>query len=658
MPNPAVTRAPPYLNGAPYNPTQPYAPSPYGATTPYYQPGPTGPDSLYPNGFGEGWGNWQSPQMGNVEFRRFLQRVRFSYAYLGGGDDPTDLGVNDMEIAATFDVPLFQLEDHFLVTPGFALHLWDGPVNTGTPTSIELPPNTYDAYLDVGWNPRVTNWFGAELGVRVGAYTDFDTFTTDSIRVMGRGLGVVNLSPTLQFKLGVIYIDRNDIKLLPAGGLIWDPSEDRHWEIFFPRPKFAQRLSTVGNYDMWLYLAGEYGGGAWTFTHSNEFPFVGDADSYDYNDLRAMLGVEFLPDVKNGRSGFIEAGFVFKRKLVYVDSANPCRCRIRTWFAQGSRFNSGQRFRNADAVAAPIVALALRRASSRRALAIVDGDRVGFRSSGSAWRRRRIDAARSFGAPASRRFVHLHGSFPRADDSLSIGRSRVGRPAPSAQDFVSPVPSVNPLERRVAMNPRPYENPADPRVAMAPHGYQSGYPGDITTEGAPLGSAPQYVEPYLGQPIFESLPFYEPGGPEAVIMPDGVVIHEADDPIVAPGGGLPGAKDGPLQRVEFQQTALPNLGGSDGLDVVDLENSFTIGLPFPDRESPLLITPGFDLHFLSGPTTVDLPAHLYDTYLGVRWLRRVSDKILLNSSVSPGWFSDWESNSTDALRAGSELDRL
>jgi hypothetical protein len=323
--DPYATNPGAYGQAPPFNPAQPYggqAPpfnpaQPYGGQAPYYQPGLSGPDSLYPNGMPFNEPSWNMPDMG--EFRRLLQRIRVSQSWIGGGDEPRDLGVYDTEVSATFDLPLFGLQDHFLITPGFALHLWDGPDGS---TGADLPGQTYDAYLDVGWNPKFTNYFGAELGARVGAYTEFDTFSSDSIRVMGRGLGVLNLSPTLQAKLGVMYIDRNDIKLLPAGGFIWDPSEDRHWEIFFPRPKFAQRLSTVGNHNIWAYLAGEYGGGAWTIVRNTN---LGGSftDSFDYNDFRIMIGAEWIPIAKNGPSGFFEVGYVFKRELVYVSLMPP-----------------------------------------------------------------------------------------------------------------------------------------------------------------------------------------------------------------------------------------------------------------------------------------------------------------------------------------------
>jgi hypothetical protein len=251
------------------------------------------------------------------EWTKLLQRISLTHTWIHGGDGVNDVGVNDSEVSASFDVPLFNFPDHFLITPGFALHMWDGPVHVNA-FSPDLPSQTYDAYIDTAWTPKFNNFLSADLGVRVGVYTDFDHFATDSIRVLGRGLGVVNIQPNLQFKLGVMYIDRNDIKLLPAGGLIWDPSPDQHWEIFFPKPKIARRLSTINNHNMWMYLTGEYGGGAWTIVRD-----AGYTDAVDYNDIRVSFGLEWLPEAKSDWSAFVEAGFVFKRELFYVSQVPP-----------------------------------------------------------------------------------------------------------------------------------------------------------------------------------------------------------------------------------------------------------------------------------------------------------------------------------------------
>ena len=75
---------------------------------------------------------------------------------------------------------------------------------------------------------------------------------------------MLTATPTLQFKPGIWYIDRVEIKLLPAGGVVWTPNPCSRYEIFFPAPKLADLWSTVGNLNVWVYVRGEYGGGAWT----------------------------------------------------------------------------------------------------------------------------------------------------------------------------------------------------------------------------------------------------------------------------------------------------------------------------------------------------------------------------------------------------------
>jgi len=114
-----------------------------------------------------------------------------------------------------------------------------------------------------------------------------------------------------------VYIDRNDIKLLPAGGLVWDPSSIWHCEFIFPRPKIARRFNTMANHNVWGYVSGEYGGGSWTIIRAADY-----TDSFDYNDIRVMLGMEWIPETESGRMGFVEVGYVFNRELIYV-SLNP-----------------------------------------------------------------------------------------------------------------------------------------------------------------------------------------------------------------------------------------------------------------------------------------------------------------------------------------------
>jgi hypothetical protein len=295
-------------------------PQPYFTPAPAGAPYTTSPPAIYPNGLPPMVPpSFPSGGMPNIrEVTRFLQEIRLTYEWIFDNEDPDALEINTMETSATFAIPAFGLKTPFLITPGFALNMFDGPDHVASTGFADLPPQTYDAFLDVGWNPQVNNWFGAELGVRTGVYTDFDHFSSDSFRIMGRGIAVVRITPALAAKLGAEYIDRNDVKILPVFGVVWDCSPDAHYEIIFPRPKFARRCTTLANHNLWYYLAGEYGGGSWTVVRQGPPEFV---DSVDYNDLRVLLGLEWIPETQSGLRGFLEIGYVFNRELLYVSQS-------------------------------------------------------------------------------------------------------------------------------------------------------------------------------------------------------------------------------------------------------------------------------------------------------------------------------------------------
>src|SRR6185437_6514275 len=77
--------------------------------------------------------------------------------------------------------------------------------------------------------------------VRVGVYSDFSKINSQSVRILGRGLGIVTFSPQWQVAAGVWYLDRLTVKILPAGGVIWTPNQDTRFALLFPNPKIWQR---------------------------------------------------------------------------------------------------------------------------------------------------------------------------------------------------------------------------------------------------------------------------------------------------------------------------------------------------------------------------------------------------------------------------------
>jgi hypothetical protein len=150
---------------------------------------------------------------------------------------------------------------------------------------------------------------GADLAFRIGVYSDFTQVTSESIRYTGNALAVLTLTPCIELKAGVVYLDRVRIKMLPSGGLVWTPNSDVRFEILFPNPRIMKRLATLGTTDWWLYGRGEYGGDSWTAKLVGE-PF----QRFDYNDERVAVGVEF--DQHHGITGLIEAGVAFDREIL------------------------------------------------------------------------------------------------------------------------------------------------------------------------------------------------------------------------------------------------------------------------------------------------------------------------------------------------------
>lgn len=286
----------------------------------YAQPGmpPSGNLVLPP---GSAWGNW-NPQ-GSVfngqptypQVLRLFQGPRFRHAWIYGSDDTDALQINDSDVALAFAIPnfLYSTQPVYLL-PSFSVHNWEGPRDL----AADLPPIAYSAFLDAGWQSDPARIMGAELGLRVGMFSDFEANTSDSLRIMGRALGRVRLTPAATLKLGAIYLDRNKVKLLPAGGILWQPNPETRFDLFFPEPKLAHYLATVGTMDAWWYVGGYYGGGSWTVKRTS-----GANESIDINDLRLVLGLEWgrNEQMREGRRvAFLEAGYVFQRELLFKES--------------------------------------------------------------------------------------------------------------------------------------------------------------------------------------------------------------------------------------------------------------------------------------------------------------------------------------------------
>ncbi|MFO0903945.1 MAG: hypothetical protein U0939_13150 [Pirellulales bacterium] len=253
---------------------------------------------------------FEGPQITSFK-NGFFQKLSLGGTWVAGDSSPGSLGIVESEAFVTVAVPMPKREWPMLITPYLNVRTLDGP---GSP---DLPPVLYETYVDFMWVPKLMPNLLGILAITPAVYSDFEQGSADGFRWTGKGLVRWDIQPdTLQFMIGVLYLNRIDVKILPAGGFIWRPSPDWDLEAVFPRPKFAKRMSFTPDSEDWVYIAGEFGGNSFAIADPNGAP-----DVIALRDWRFMLGYERR---RNGGAGHrFEVGYVFNRSVEYFYSNTP-----------------------------------------------------------------------------------------------------------------------------------------------------------------------------------------------------------------------------------------------------------------------------------------------------------------------------------------------
>ena len=188
------------------------------------------------------------------------------------------------------------------ITTAINIHLLSGP------NVVPLPPRLYDFSLGYQKRGRIKDYMSYDLATSIGVFSDFEDSARDGIRFPGHAVGMLHLKPELDFVFGVDYLSRDDIKLLPVGGISWRPKAmpDMRFDLVFPRPRIDYSIDNQSR----IYLAGRLGGGTWDI----EFPNNSN-DVMTYRDLQLLLGFENRNS--NGNLSSVEFGYVFDRRLQF-----------------------------------------------------------------------------------------------------------------------------------------------------------------------------------------------------------------------------------------------------------------------------------------------------------------------------------------------------
>ncbi len=73
---------------------------------------------------------------------KLLQTIGISTTFLGANGGDNKLGLTEVDLLATFAVPILYEQAPLLITPGFGFDFWQGPVSV-PPANADMPPVTY-----------------------------------------------------------------------------------------------------------------------------------------------------------------------------------------------------------------------------------------------------------------------------------------------------------------------------------------------------------------------------------------------------------------------------------------------------------------------------------------------------------------------------------
>lgn len=240
-----------------------------------------------------------------TRFRQsFYQGTSLTGGYLSdGGDDA--LSIAHYEATVRFGIPLDGMDNVLIIAPSFRQEMVNGPAN------IDIADNLFVTGVNFTWMKKYSDRLRTLAMVSPSIRSDFEA-TDDAVRVFGLGLLTYSLIPKkLDASVGVVYLDRDDIPILPALGITWTPKPWWQFDLNFPRPRIAYRTDKDGGFsENWVYTGVALGGNTWAVERAN-----GTNDVLTLRDYQWVFGWEHLRE--GGRGLFAETGFAFGRSLEY-----------------------------------------------------------------------------------------------------------------------------------------------------------------------------------------------------------------------------------------------------------------------------------------------------------------------------------------------------
>ena len=156
--------------------------------------------------------------------------------------------------------------------------------------SLDLPQNFHEVSLGLTWMRRINPRWLTRFMITTAYASDLENNSRDAWQLRGGGFGIYRPNDRWSFTVGALATGRSDIPVLPAAGLIFQPSDRLKINLMMPEPRISWCLEQRQQRQLWGYIGGGINGGNWAFERSDQ-----TSDQLNYREWRVVAGWEVTP---------------------------------------------------------------------------------------------------------------------------------------------------------------------------------------------------------------------------------------------------------------------------------------------------------------------------------------------------------------------------
>lgn len=229
----------------------------------------------------------------------------------------SDVGISSYDLSIQQPIyPVFGPPPPF-INAGYSFTRIDAPASSA------LPERLHEYSLGMSWMRRINEQWMARLTLSAAFASDLDNNGADAWQLRGGAFAMYRPNEQWSFAAGVLATGRDDLPVIPAVGLIWQPGRDIKVNLMMPNPRLSFLCAETAERQHWVYLGGGISGGTWAYQRSD-----GSNDRLSYREWRLVAGWEVMPPQPPGtfRSSVprfnAEIGYSIGREFEF-DSARP-----------------------------------------------------------------------------------------------------------------------------------------------------------------------------------------------------------------------------------------------------------------------------------------------------------------------------------------------